>query len=52
MRGWPCLAIAHQDVEGYIAAAGGNVRSWGEAEGADGQTPLDLAKFYLNAHFL
>jgi len=23
------------------AAAGGNVRSWGEAEGADGQTPLD-----------
>jgi len=22
------------------AGAGGNVRSWGEAEGADGQTPL------------
>jgi hypothetical protein len=41
VRGWPCLAIAHQDVEGYIAAAGGNVRSWGEAEGADGQTLLD-----------
>jgi hypothetical protein len=23
------------------AAACGDVRSWGEAEGADGQTPLD-----------